>query len=390
MRRSTHNKRLLHVTTVPMTLRFLRGQVGFMKKLGFEVQIATSPGDELDAFGNEEQVRTHAIPMERRIAPLSDVVSLVKLWREIRDTNPEIVHSHTPKGGLLGMCAAALAGVPVRCYHLRGLPMMSATGAKRELLRWCERLSCTLADEVFCVSHSLRDLAIAEGVCNPAKIQVLAGGSGNGVDSEGQYNPETYAADARSVTRESLGIPNDALVIGFVGRLVRDKGIVELAGAWTQLREAHPKAHLLLIGPRERADAVPDDILAQLDADSRVTTLGIVPSAAPYYPVMDLVVLPTYREGFPNVLLEAASMALPVVATEVPGCVDAVEDGVTGTLVPAQDADQLAAAMNTYLSSLRLRKAHGKNGRDRVMKYFAQEQIWIALSEEYGNLRGSP
>ncbi len=358
-----------------------------MKKLGFEVEIATSPGDELDAFGTEEQVGTHPIPMERRIAPLRDVVALAKLWREIRHTNPEIVHSHTPKGGLLGMCAATLAGVPVRCYHLRGLPMMSATGAKRELLRWCERLSCALADEVFCVSHSLRELAIAEGLCSPAKIQVLAGGSGNGVDSEYQYNPATYPADARLVMRESLGIPNDALVIGFVGRLVRDKGIVELAQAWKQLRETHPKAHLLLIGPREVADAVPDDTLAQLDEDTQVTMLGIVPSAAPYYPAMDLVVLPTYREGFPNVLLEAASMGLPVVATRVPGCVDAVEDGETGALVAAQDVNALADAINSYLSSLSLRKAHGKNGRTRVMKHFAQEQIWIALSTEYANLR---
>lgn len=387
-RRPKDNRRLLHVTTVPMTLRFLRGQVGFMKKAGYEVEIASSPGEELEAFGSEECVETHAVAMERRIAPLRDLMSLAHLWREIRRANPQIVHSHTPKGGLLGMCAATLAGVPTRCYHLRGLPMMGTSGPKRELLRWCERLSCALADEVFSVSHSLRDVAIAEGLCSPNKISVLAGGSGNGVDSKEQYNPKNYGPEVRAEIRRELGIPADALVVGFVGRLVRDKGIVELAEAWQTIREAHPDAFLLLIGPAESADAVPAEVLSGFERDPRVRAVGMVDTAAAYYAAIDLIALPSYREGFPNVLLEAAAMKLPVVSTRVAGCIDAVEDGVTGSLVPHKDADALASALEHYLSSPSLRLLHGENGRRRVVECFAQERIWSALSEHYGHLTG--
>ncbi len=357
-----------------------------MKKRGYEVEIVSSPGHELLDFGQEEEVPVHPVAMERRIAPLQDLLSLARLWREIRSTRPEIVHAHTPKGGLLGMCAATLARVPVRCYHLRGLPMMGTSGPKRELLRWTERLSCLLADEVYCVSHSLRQVAIDEKLCSPDKIRVLAGGSGNGVDSEVRYNPAAYQ-QGRHEVRSQLGIPKDALLVGFVGRLVRDKGVVELAEAWKLIRQAEPDAHLLLIGPRELDDAVPAAILEEFDSDSRVTSMGLVPSAARFYTAMDLVVLPTYREGFPNVLLEAAAMRLPVVATRVPGCVDAVDDGVTGTLVPPKDARELAKAIQNYLASKMLRQQHGKSARDRVMQLFAQERIWSELSKRYEALR---
>jgi len=366
-----------------MTLRFLRGQVGYMKKLGFEVEIASSPGPELDNFGREEHVGVHAISMERRIAPVKDLVSLYRLWRKIRRLNPEIVHSHTPKGGLLGMCAARLAGVPVCCYHLRGLPMMSAQGKKRELLRWTERLSCALADEVYCVSHSLRDVALAEKLCDAEKIRVLAGGSGNGVDSLTTYNPNSADTASLNKMRAALGIAPDALVIGYVGRLVQDKGIRELVEAWESIRSAIPKLHLLVIGPREAADAVPERTLEVLDTDPEVTWLDMVPSVAPYYGLMDLLVLPTYREGFPNVLLEAAAMEIPVVATRVAGCVDAVLDGVTGTLVSKENAAELADAMTAYLVSEELRDLHGKNARERVVKEFSQERIWQELAKRY-------
>tara|TARA_R110002073_G_scaffold74100_2_gene181067 strand:- start:59003 stop:60130 length:1128 start_codon:yes stop_codon:yes gene_type:complete len=361
-----------------------------MKSKGYDVAIASSPGHELEDFGDEEGVAVHAVSMERRIAPLSDLVSLAKLLREIREIRPEIVHSHTPKGGLLGMCAATLAGVPVRCYHLRGLPMMSATGPKRTLLRWTERLSCLLADEVFCVSSSLREVALSERLCPASKIHVLAGGSGNGVDSTGLYNPKTHAPLARDAIRAGLDIRKDQVVVGFVGRMVGDKGVVELAKAWKTVRGLHSDALLLLIGPREASDAVPPDILEQLDSDSRVRWVDTVANVAEYYAAMDLVVLPTYREGLPNVLLEAAAMQLPVVATEVPGCVDVVVDGVTGMLVPPQTVEPLAKAIDTYLSSSELRREHGTNARVHVVANFSQEKIWQALSEHYEALCNEP
>lgn len=387
MRGFVHKKRLLHVTTVPMTLRFLRGQVGYVRARGYDIHVASSPGEELDAFALAEELPVIPVAMARRIAPHKDIVALLRLWRTIRTLRPEIVHSHTPKGGLLGMCAAALAGVPVRVYHLRGLPMMTASGSKRELLRWTERLSCGLAHEVLCVSDSLREAAEAEGLCAPEKIRVLAGGSGNGVDSEGQYTRRLHDASTRFRIRSEFGIGEDAQVVGFVGRLVRDKGIVELQRAWSRLRERFPEAHLLLVGPEESGDAVPADVAASLRSDERVHRTGLVASAAPFYAAMDLLVLPTYREGFPNVLLEAGAMELPVVATEVSGCVDAIVDGQTGTLIPPREAVALERAAARYLSSAKLRDEHGQRARRWVRENFAQERIWAALAERYDSLR---
>jgi glycosyltransferase involved in cell wall biosynthesis len=266
---------------------------------------------------------------------------------------------------------------------MRGLPLMTASGLKRHLLWATEAVACRLAHQVFCVSHSVLEVAVEEGVCPPDKIRVLLGGSGNGVDASGRFHPDAVDPATRAETRSRFGIPEGAVVIGFVGRLVRDKGVVELADAWQQLRDAHPEAHLLLVGPWEPQDPVPAATEAVLRRDPRVHLAGSDWNTPPLYAAMDLVVLPTYREGFPNVPLEAAAMRLPVVATRIPGCVDAVQDGVTGTLVPARDADALAGAIRAYLADPVLRHQHGGAARERVLREFRQEAIWKAIYGEY-------
>jgi glycosyltransferase involved in cell wall biosynthesis len=380
---------VLHVTTVPMTLTFLGGQVGYMKASGFEVHAASSPGPELERFGAEERVPVSAVRMERRITPWADLRALVALIRVIRRVRPTLVHSHTPKGGLLGMLAASAARVPVRIYHMRGLPLVVASGLRRKLLWWTERIACMLADEVLCVSHSLRDTALHEGLCEPDRIHVLAGGSGQGVDAGARFNPDRVGPEARAATRKRLGVPASATVIGFVGRIVRDKGIVELVDAWKRIRAAHPEAHLMLVGPFEPQDPVPPETEAALRDDPRVHLVGLDWNTPPLYAAMDVVVLPTYREGFPNVPLEAAAMGLPVVATRVPGCVDAVADGFTGTLVPARDAAELTRALTRYLEDPELGRRHGRAGRERVLQEFRQEVIWESLRLEYLRLLAS-
>jgi glycosyltransferase involved in cell wall biosynthesis len=247
-----------------------------------------------------------------------------------------------------------------------------------------ERLSCALAHRVFAVSHSMRRIAVAEGIGSAEKITVLAGGSGNGVDATGRFVPQP--AHIRRDTRARLGIPQDALVIGFVGRVVRQKGVVELATAWKELRETDARFHLLLVGRVDTEDAIPRDVLAELLRDRRVRLTGVDPNTPPLYAAMDVVALPTYREGFPNVALEAAAMALPIVATEVPGCVDAVEDGATGTLVPARDAGALGSALRRYVGDASLRSRHGAAARARVLAAFRREAIWEAIRDEYGLL----
>lgn len=370
---------VVHVMTDPVSLFFLSGQAAFLKGAGLEVHAVASPGPALDRFGRQERVPVHAIAMTRAITPLRDLWALWRLCRELRRLRPQIVHAHTAKGGLLGMVAASLTGVPVRVYHVRGLRFVTTGGVRRRLLICTEWLSCKLAHRVLAIGPSVRRIAVELGLCPPGKIRVLLGG-GNGVDAVTRFVPRDAAA--RATERARLGIPADALVVGFVGRFVRDKGVIELARAWARLREAEPRVHLLVVG-RTDAPGAPAEIVALLRADARVHVAGVVWETPPLYAAMDVLALPTYREGFPNVLVEAAAMALPVVATHIPGCDDAVQDGVTGTLVPPQDAGALAAALLRYLSDPALRARHGAAGRRRVLADFRREQIWEATASEY-------
>ena len=374
--------RLVHVTTVPTSLAFLTGQVSYMKDRGFEVLAVSSAGEYADSFRATEGVPVHAIDMPRRITPVRDLVALSRMYRYLRRVRPHIVHAHTPKGGLLGTTAAWLARVPVRIYHIHGLPFMTATGVRRALLRLTEKVSCTLAHQVLCVSTSVRDVAVEEGLCSPRKIAVLGNGSVNGVDAVRQFNPERWTS-VRADTRMAHGIPEDALVMGFVGRIVRDKGITDLTESWQQLREQFGNLHLLLVGPFEPEDPLPDTVSEALRFDTRVHLTGPQRVPAPFYAAMDLVVLPTYREGFGIVAIEAAAMALPVVATHIPGCFEAVRDGVSGTLVPPRDPRALTEAIREYLLRPELRHRHGWAGRNRVRRDFTQETIWDALYREY-------
>ncbi len=379
--------RLLHLTTVPMTLRFLKGQPAFMRLRGIDTVVVSSPGEELGQFGQEEHVPVHAVEMRRQITPLRDLAALGRLVRVIRSVRPNILHAHTPKAGLLGMVAGALARVPIRIYHMRGLPFTGATGVRRKLLLRTEQTSCRLATRVICVSHSLRQTALRYGISTAPKTVVLASGSGQGVDAANRFNPQRLSG-AREMGRNRLMIPPDALVIGFVGRVVCDKGIPELAEAWLKIRAHWPASYLILAGPIEPQDQVPPAILAVLGQDPRVRLIGMLPDPASVYPAFDLLVLPSRREGFPNVTLEAAAMSLPVVTTRIPGCTEAVVDGETGTLVSPGEPVELAHAIERYLAKPVLREQHGEAGRTRVLARFRPEIIWEALFRQYLELAG--
>jgi glycosyltransferase involved in cell wall biosynthesis len=379
--------RLVHVTTVPESLAFFHGQVGYLKAQGVDVWALSSPGELLQQFAASEDIPVHGLEMARRITPLRDLATTARMWRWMRKVRPDIViNAHTPKGGLLGMAGAWLARVPVRVYHMHGLPLMTATGPKRQLLRWGEKVSCLLAHQVFCVSASLRETAVAEGLCRPDKIAVLHHGSINGVAADTTFNPARVPGTVRAAERERYGIPLDAEVIGFVGRVVRDKGLVELVEAWQTLRAERPALHLLVVGPFEPEDPLPPEVEELLRTDARIHLTGTNLDTPPLYAAMDVVVLPTYREGFGIVAIEAAAMELPVVATQVPGCVDAVQNNVTGTLVPPRDAAMLTEAIRLYLLDPELRHRHGRAGRERMLREFRQEDIWEELYAQYTRL----
>ena len=389
---STQVKRkvLFHITTVPESLSaFIAGQPGYMKARGFEVHVISSPGPLLDRFEAMEGVQAHGVHMPRKITPLSDLVSLFKIWRILKKERASVVHAHSPKGGLLGMLAALMAGVPARVYHLRGLPYMTASGIKRLTLINSERLSCLFAHRVICVSRSIRNVLVNAGLCAKSKTRVYFGGSGNGVDSVNLFNPEKLRGEREKI-RAKHGIPKDGRVIGFVGRIVRDKGICELAGAWTILREEMPDLHMILVGPFESKDPVPQETRKMLEDDPRVHSLDYLhkEELPPVYAAFDVLAFPSHREGFGVVAIEASAMEIPVVATEIPGCVDSVMDSKNGILVPVNDTEALTSDLRTYLNDQDLREKHGKTGRAWVVENFRPEDIWEAIFREYMHLLG--
>jgi glycosyltransferase involved in cell wall biosynthesis len=386
----THAKplKLVHVTTIPLTVSFfMRGQVSFMRGKGFEISVVSSPEPELKTIGQREGIEVYGVPMERGMAPLADLVSLYRLWRLFRRVAPTIVHSSTPKAGPLGMLAAFMARVPIRFYTLRGAMIDLRQGWARSILKMMEWIGCHCAHQVLAVSPSVADLVVREGLCPAAKVRVLGKGSSNGVDAENLFNPCRIDRAARQRVRIKYAIPEKSVVIGFVGRLVQGKGIRELATAWGVLKESHCDAMLLIIGPPESVDPVPGDILSSLKRDPRVVMVDFVPKSEmpEHYAIMDLVAFPSRTEGLPNVPLEAAAMELPVVATRVTGCVDVIQEGLTGVLVPPGNPEALAEAVGNYLAHPELRRIHGKAGRQMVLQDFRPDRVWEALYLEYSS-----
>lgn len=375
--------KMVHITTVPQTLGFFHGQVGFLKEHGVEVALISSPGELADRFSQEEAVRFYPVTMKRQIIPITDLTALLQLWYRILRIKPDIVHSHTPKAGLLGTIAARLAHVPVIFLSVFGLPQMTRTGFRRRLLDCTTWLACQLADRVWCDSQSMRDYIVSAKLCADSKTVVLGHGSVNGVDAQHRFSPQLYSAAARSALRNRYGIPDKARVLGFVGRIVADKGMSELVDAWRLLREKYSDLHMLLVGPFEAEDPLRPQDEVMLRGDPRVHLVGYQPDVASYLAVMDLFVMPSYREGFGLANIEAAAMELPVISTRIPGCVDSVQDGVTGILVPPRDSRSLASAIELYLNNPDLVRRHGRAGRQRVLHDFRPEVIWEALYQEY-------
>ncbi len=375
--------RLAFLTTHGMTLRILaHGQLAHLRRQGFEVVAMTAPGPDLETVAAREGVATAAVPgLAREIAPAADLAALFRLRRLFRRLAPDLVVAGTPKAGLLGTLAARWAGVPRCVYVLRGLRLETAAGARRAVLAVGERTAMRTAHRVLCVSSSLLRRAVALGLVRPEKITVPGDGSSNGVDVE-RFRPPSPAE--RDAARRAFGLPAEARVVGFVGRFTRDKGIEDLAAAWSdRLRAELPDLHLLLAGGWEAGDPVAGGVRARLEGDPRVAFAGFVADAAPAYRAMDVLALPSYREGFPNAPLEAAASGLPVVGFAATGTVDAVADGDTGLLVAPGDQAALGAALHRYLADAELRRRHGEAGRRRAVERFRSDRVWQAWADAY-------
>jgi len=385
---SPQKPRVLYVVTSAVTTRLLRGQLAAVSRAGFEVWIASAPGAELNQCALAEGSTPVAIPMHREPSPLADLRALAKLWLEMRRIRPVVTNVGTPKAGLLGGLAAWFSRVPCRVYTLRGLRWETTRGWKRQILLAADWLACRMAHRVICVSASVRDRAVAVGIVKQDKTVVFGAGSSNGVDAARFAPLPERLAHARALRRE-LGIPPGAPVIGFIGRLTRDKGVGDLIEAHARLSQRWLELRLILVGNAESGDLLPDHAAARIRGTPHVLRIGHAEDVAPLYHLMDVLALPSHREGFPNVVLEAGAAEKPVVATRATGTVDAVVDGVTGLLVPVGDATALAGALELVLGDPEFAAGLGSAGRARVLAEFSQEHIWEALIAGYRAMLGS-
>jgi glycosyltransferase involved in cell wall biosynthesis len=380
---NSERSRLVFVMNSSIALGFLQGQAQFLQQRGFDVKILCPAGRQGEwEVPRPEGVSIIEVPMEREVVPLQDLVSLWRLWRAMRVLRPSVTNVGTPKAGLLGGFAAWLNRVPCRFYTLHGLRFETTRGLKRRLLMYAERLACLFAHRVVCVSHSVREQAIAFGITSRERTVVFGSGSCNGVDAlRFAVTPEMMRRAAG--LRRHLGIPAQAPVALFVGRLTFDKGVPELVQAFLRLRNQFPDLRLLLAGCFEDEDPLPVDIRKYLDTHPGVISAGPVQDITTYYAIADVVVLPSHREGLPTVILEAQAAGKPVVGASATGIVDVVVDGETGLLFPVGEVPALAEALARLITDKALARKLGRAGQEQVQRNFQQEQIWEALYREY-------
>ena len=376
-------RRIVVGVTNAQTCLVLKGRLRALREAGFQVTLVASPGPLLAACAEAEGVEAVGIPMERDLAPLRDLVSFWKLMRLLGRVRPAITDFSTPKAGLLGNLAAWMLGIPWRVYTLRGLKLQGAHGWKWRLLLWAERVSARCAQVVLCNSVSLRDDALALAIASAEKLRLLGDGSSNGVDLE-RFSPGSDAM------RKQLGFGSDEPVIGFVGRLTRDKGVPELMAAFENVLIREPSAWLLLVGWMDAAeDALPEALRQRIAGHPRVITTGYVAKVEEYYRGMDLMVLPTHREGFPNAVLEASACGVPVVTTDSTGARDAVVPEVTGLVVPPKHPEAIAEAVLKLLGDAALRKRMGAAGRVFATEKYKQERVLGLVVEFFLNMVSS-
>jgi glycosyltransferase involved in cell wall biosynthesis len=355
--------------TSPQTCLVLGGRLRTLREAGFRVTLVSSPGALLTRTAAQEGVESIAIPMCRGMTPVADLWSLLRLCRLIYRLKPDMTEFSTPKAGLLGSLAAMLCGVPSRVYLLRGLRLETSTGLKRRILLAAERVASACSHAVLCNSESLRNQALALRVAPESKLCLLGSGSSNGVDVE-RFSP------GPGILRARLGLPPNAPVVGFVGRLTRDKGLPELVEAFDAILAARPQAHLLLVGWFDASeDALGRALRSRIKKHPRIHMTGYVADTAPYYRAMDVMVLPTWREGFPNVVLEAAASGIPVVTTLCTGSRDAVVPEVTGLLIPPGYPVAIREAVLQLLGNPQRCYRMGKAARAWVLENYVNGRV---------------
>lgn len=376
-------KKLIRITTVPISLeKLLEGQLAFMKE-HFEVVAISAEKERLEAYGKNEGIRVFPLELTRRITPIKDLVAVYKLYKFLKKEKPAIVHTHTPKAGIVGMMAAWLAGVPNRLHTVAGLPLMEATGFKRKILNFVEGLTYRFATKVYPNSKGLYNFIIAEKFTKPYKLSIIRNGSSNGIDTD-YFDPNLYSETDRTSLRDKLNIPQNNFLFIFVGRLVKDKGINELVTAFIKLSKSHKNSSLLLVGPFENdLDPLLPETLIAIEKTPNIYSIGFQNDVRPNFAIADALVFPSYREGFPNVVMQAGAMGLPSIVTDINGCNEIIQHKINGLIIKPKHIESLYGAMSKLIEQPLLYTNLKKVARVTIECKYNRAEFWKALIEEY-------
>lgn len=377
------NYRTVFITTIPRSLFFFTSHVDYLAKLGFDVHLVSGNGNEMGFFLNKYGSNYHSIVLKRKTSFISDLFSLFQIIRVLIKIKPDIIHCATPKANLLGTIAGKVIGCKKIIISVFGLVQMSKKGFYKFLLDLLTKINCHFANTIWTDSKSMGEYMHSNNLAKKEKIISLHNGSVAGIDWEVRFNPENINGDTRVKLKALHNIDDRSFVFGYVGRLAKDKGFNELVEAWKTFSLVKTNIILLILGAIDERDKIDDKQLDYLRNENSVRYVGIRSNVQDYLSIMNVFVMPSYREGFGISNLEASAMGIPIISTNIPGCVDSVSDGETGLLVPVKNIRELINALDFYYNNEEMRIKHGLLGRKRVINNFSQIDLNKSLYNLY-------
>jgi glycosyltransferase involved in cell wall biosynthesis len=379
-------KKLIRITTVPLSLeKLLEGQLAYMQQF-YEVTAVCAEKERLQRFGKANKVATFWVDLTRKITPIKDLKAVYKLYKYLKKEKPLIVHTHTPKAGIIGMFAAYLAKVPLRLHTVAGLPLMEASGFKRTILNFVEKSTYRFSTKVYPNSKGLYDFILSERFTKPEKLKIIGNGSSNGIDTK-YFDPSIFSEKEKKNFRVKLGIPEKDYVFIFVGRIVKDKGINELISVFNRIFNKNSNVSLLLVGLFEDdLNPLDSSTMDIINTSKKIICTGYQLDVRLYLAISDTLVFPSYREGFPNVVMQAGAMGLPSIVTDINGCNEIIKHNENGLIVPAKNEEQLLQAMTDIIENQTLSSILKSNARKAITSKYERGDIWSHLLEEYQQL----
>jgi glycosyltransferase involved in cell wall biosynthesis len=378
--------KLIRITTVPGSLGgLLRGQLGFMNQYYHVIGIS-SDGEMMDNLRRNENIDTHIVEMTRSITPLRDLKAAIQLYRFFRKEKPYIVHTHTPKAGTVGLLAAWFARVPHRLHTIAGLPLLEENGVKRILLDNVEKITYNCATQILPNSYELQRIILNLKLTTKDKMKVIGNGSSNGINTN-FFDRNLITDTKKEALKKELNISDADFVFIFIGRLVKDKGINELVSAFDNLSQNNSNCKLILVGGREdKLDPLSSETETLIKTNMNILAVGFQRDIRPFVTISKALVFPSYREGFPNVVLQASAMELPCIVSNINGCNEIIENEVNGLIVPVKNKTKLEKAMRILIEFPEKRLEMKRYTRSRIVKRYEQKFVWNELLNFYNNL----